>query len=37
MRRARSRAAQAKAISWQQAVLLPLAGLLLITLVATLQ
>lgn len=34
MRRAKSKTAQARAISWQQAVVLPLAGLLLVSLMA---
>lgn len=34
MRRANSKAAQAKAVVWQQVVALPLAGLLLMSLLA---
>ncbi|GEM_PF-2966048 len=34
MRRANSKAAQARAIAWQQVVALPLAGLLLVSLLA---
>lgn len=37
MRSAKSRAGQAKAISWQEAVVLPLAGLMLVSLIVLVQ